>query len=541
MLRAPRPLDKVPTYIAGLDEVLQGGLPRGRTTVVAGQPGTGKTMLGLEFLYRGALAGEPGIFIGFEEPPDDLRVNAATLGWDLSHLEQEGKLLLFDGRVKPEVVRAGAFSLSGLLAILAGKTRELQARRVVLNALGVALRFFDSPMAARNELHLLGEWLRSTGLTSIVTHKPGGPEVHGLADSFGSLADCMILLDARVVDQITTRRLRVIKYRGSGFESNEYPYVIGGTGLRCIPISTVQLEHQPLGQKMSSGVPRLDAILDGGYRRRSCILIAGQPGAGKTILASTFADAACRRGERVLYVSYEESAAALAGNVSSAGLDLARHVQGGRLRFLAYMPESMGAEEHLIRVLDGIADFDPHHVVVDAISACDRMGGMQAAFEFLMRLLNSCKERGITILLINQTKGITDRVELSGAGISSMLDTVLFMDYVVTPRGTDRVLQVFKARGSAHSSLKYPYVVTPAGIEILEPPETRATARPGPPTMPPPAARRALRETTPKDSVAGPPRDPGPVPVAPLRGRQRAPLGAGPSDPGTAVPASLAW
>jgi len=480
--RLPQPIDKAPTYIAGLDEILQGGLPRGRTTVVTGQAGTGKTILGLEFLYRGALQGEPGIFVGFEEPPEDLRVNAATLGWHLRRLEAERRLVLLDGRIKPEALRAGAFSLSGLLAIVTGKSAEVGARRVVLNALDVALRLFESPVAARNELHTLNDWLRSAGLTSIVTYKSRAPDPDGLDDFFGSMADCLIRLDARVVDQVTTRRLRVIKYRGSGFGSNEYPYVIGESGVRCIPISTVGLEHQPLGEKMSTGLPDLDAILDGGYRRASCILVAGQPGAGKTILASTFADAACRRGERVLYVSYEESAAALIGNVASAGLDLQPHVDGGRLLFLAYMPESMGAEEHLMRVMDAITRFEPRHVVVDAISACDRMGGQQAAFEFLMRLLNSCKERGITILLINQTKGITDRVELSGAGISSMLDTVLFMDYVTSPRETGRLLHVFKARGSAHSSRKHPYAVTRAGIRILEP-----YAGPGGgPSVPPP-------------------------------------------------------
>jgi circadian clock protein KaiC len=455
--------------VAGLDEILQGGLPRGRTTAVAGQPGTGKTVLGLEFVYRGALAGEPGIFVGFEEPPEDLRINAATLGWDLARLEQEGQVFLLDGRIKPEALRTGQFSLAGLLAILVGKSRELRARRVVLNALDVALRVFESPVTARHELHIINDGLRNAGLTTVVTYKTGSPDRNNWDDFFGSMADCMIRLDARVVDQVTTRRLRVIKYRGSGFGSNEYPYVIGESGLRCIPISTVGLKHEPLGEKMSTGLAPLDAILDGGYRRASCILVAGQPGAGKTILASTFADAACRRGERVLYATYEESAAALAGNVASAGLDLKPHVDGGRLLFLAYMPESMGAEEHLMRLLDAIARFQPHHVVVDAISACDRMGGMQAAFEFLMRLLNSCKERGITILLINQTKGVTDRVELSGAGISSMLDTVLFMDYVVSAGETNRVLHVFKSRGSAHSNLKHQYVITAAGIRMLAP------------------------------------------------------------------------
>lgn len=467
-ISAQRAIEKAPTFISGLDDILAGGLPRSRTTVISGRPGTGKTVLCLEFLYRGALAGEPGIFVSFEEPPDQLRQNAATMGWDLSALESENRLFLLDGRFKPEGVLSGDFSLKGMLAIISGKCREMGARRVVLDALEVSLRLFDTPQQVRKEMHILNDWLLSIGLTTVMTVKPTSQGSSVFEEFFDSMGDCVIRLDARIVEQISTRRLRVIKYRGSAFGRNEYPYIITDTGLHFAPISTVGLQHKPLGEKISTGLERLDAILDGGYRRASCVLFAGQPGSGKTLLACTFANAACQREEKVLYVSFEESAAALIGNILSAGLNLQPHIDAGRLAFLTRMPESMGAEEHLMQVTTSIESFAPQHVVLDAISACGRMGSQQAAFEFLMRLISYCKERGITILLTNQTIGTTDYVEISGNGISSMVDTLIFMHYVSGAGETNRLLQVFKARGSNHSNQKHEYVITNNGIQIMD-------------------------------------------------------------------------
>ena len=249
-------LEKAPTHIQGLDDILEGGLPRGRTTVVNGASGSGKTLLGLEFLYRGALHGEPGIFIGFEEPPEQIRQNAATLGWDLPALEKQNRLFILDARLKPETLRSGNFSLKGLLAIAAGKSRAMGARRIVIDALEVALRLFDTPRQIRNELHALNNWLRDSGLTAILTIRP--PSRSGASpseDFFESMADCLLVLDARVTEQISTRRLRVIKYRGSGFGRNAYPYVISPTGLRMVPISTVRLRHKPLGEKSPPATP----------------------------------------------------------------------------------------------------------------------------------------------------------------------------------------------------------------------------------------------------------------------------------------------
>ncbi len=463
----PRPLEKAPTYIPGLDDILEGGLPRGRTTVISGAAGSGKTLLGLEFLYRGALHGEPGIFVGFEESVEQIRQNAATLGWDLPALERENRLFLLDGRITPETLLSGDFSLKGLLAIAAGKRREMGAQRIVIDALEVVLRLFDTPRQVRNELHALNDWLQAAGLAAILTVRPSGHSVTPYEDFFESMGDCIITLDARVTEQVATRRLRVIKYRGSGFGRNEYPYVITPTGMCAAPISAVGLRHKPLGEKISTGHARLDEMLDGGYRRGACILLGGLPGTGKTTLAATFVAAACSRGERVLYIGFEESEAAMIHNVLSTGVVLQPHLEAGRLAFLTGYPESLGAEEHYFAALERIEAFRPDHVVVDAISACVRMGGKQAAFEYLMRLLNVCKERGITIMLLNQLSGATSYMEISGNEISSMVDTAILLNYQVSHGETTRVFQILKSRGSKHSNQKHEFRLTDDGFEVV--------------------------------------------------------------------------
>lgn len=462
-------LKKAATHIPGLDDILEGGLPKGRTTIVNGGAGSGKTLMGLEFLYRGALAGEPGIFISFEESPAQLRQNTACLGWDLAALEREGGLFMIDGRIKPDMLTSGDFSLKGLLAAVSGKQQEMGARRIVIDALEVVLRLFDTPQQVRNEMHALNDWLQVAGLTAILTVRPSSTGGHSAyEDFFDSMGDCVIRMDARVVDQVTTRRLRVVKYRGSNAGRNEYPYVITTGGLYIAPISTVGLRHKPLGEKISTGVSRLDEILDGGYRRASCILVAGLPGVGKTILASSFVSGVCQRGETALYIGFEESEAAMVVNVLNAGVKLEPHIASNRLAFLTSFPEAMGSEEHYFKALTHIEAICPKHVVVDAISACERMGGKRAAFEYLMRLLNACKERGITVFFLNQLSGTSDFMEISGNDISSLVDTVILLRYQQIAGETNRVLQVLKARGSRHSNQTYEYLICDEGIRILD-------------------------------------------------------------------------
>ncbi|MDI6850122.1 MAG: circadian clock protein KaiC [Candidatus Saccharicenans sp.] len=460
-------LEKVPTLISGLDDILHGGLPRNRVTLVSGAPGSGKTNLALEFLYHGARNGEPGIFLGFEESAASLRQNALGFSWDIQALERDNRLFIIEANLSPETLVAGKFSLKPLLSIISHKAKEMGARRLVIDALDVLLQLIEDPFVIRAELHYLNHWLSQQGLTTILTIKPRDGHFR-LLGFFYSMADCVLQLDARVLNQITTRRLRVIKFRGSDFGRNEYPFVISGTGLRTIPITSIELKHKPFNLRCSTGIPRLDRLLDGGIYRASCTLIAGEPGTGKTLLSATIVREACRRKERAVYVSFEESALAIVNNIRSAGLELEPFVKSGLLHFITAMPEATGAEEHLLNLINAVEATSPHLVVIDAISACARMGGTQAAYEYLMRALNLLKEKGITIILVNQTSGSRDQLELSGIGISSMIDTVIFLSYIHGEGETNRTIQILKSRGSAHSNQIRECVITDRGLEIID-------------------------------------------------------------------------
>ena len=460
---------KVATQIAGMDEVLNGGLPAGQTTLISGGPGTGKSVLGLEFLYRGAAAGEPGIFVTFEERASAVRQNALALGWDLAPLEQAGKLFLMEAHVDPQAVLSGDFNLKGLIAIINGKATAMRASRIVIDALDVLLRLFDDAARERNELYVLHDWLIDHDMTAVLTVKTSKDgDSSGRYEFLDFMANCVICLDQRVTEQIATRRLRVLKYRGSGFGRNEYPFCITGEGINIIPISSAGLNHKALGPKVSSGHPQLDTVLDGGYRRGSCILISGTTGTGKTTLASTFVRSACERGEKVIYINFEESQAAMVSGMLSPGIDLRPAVQAGTLRFLTAMPEAMGVEEHLIRVFKAIDSFQADHVIVDAISACDRMGTKGAAYDYLMRLVNVCKEKGITAIFTNQTTGFREESEISGIGISSIVDAVIFIRYIEIGGEINRMLLVMKSRGSKHSNQYREFLITDHGIDIAD-------------------------------------------------------------------------
>ena len=460
---------KVATRIAGLDEILEGGIPEGRTTLVSGGPGSGKSNLGIEFLYRGALDGEPGIFVTFEERADAVRQNALTLGWDLASLEEAGMLFLFEAYVNPETVRSGDFTLKALFAIIEGKAKAMGAKRIVIDALDILLRLFDDSKRERNELYALHDWLDHRRITSVLTVKASQDEQSPARYEFlDFMVDCVIHLDQRITEQISTRRIRVLKYRGSGFGRNEYPFAITENGLNVVPISTARLEHKALGEKISAGHPRLDAILGGGYRRASSILITGTSGTGKTTLASTFVHAACGRGEKVLYISFEESQEAITGCMLSAGIDLRPAQKAGTLDFLTAMPEAFGAEEHLVRALKTIDAFQPDYVVIDAISACKRMGSEQAGFDYVMRMVNACKKKGVTVMLLNQTNGFMEETEISGIGISSLVDTVLFLRYVEVGGEINRTLLVMKSRGSKHVNQYREFLITDQGIDIVD-------------------------------------------------------------------------
>jgi len=466
-----QPIPKTATHIRGLDEILEGGLPEGQITAVIGGPGSGKTVLGLEFAYRSALAGEPCIFVSFEERAQVLRRNAMAMGWDLKSLEEADKLFLMDSRPSPDMIRAGDYNLNGLLAILEGKTAAMGAGRLVIDSLDVILRIFEDSVKQRDQIYYLVDWLNEKGLTAIITARSIGENDNLTNHRFLEFAtDCLIKMDFRVSGQIATRRLRVVKYRGSSYGSNEYPCIITENGIFLLPISTMGLQQAELGPCISSGQTDIDETLGGGYRRSASILITGSAGTGKTTLLSTFAQAACRRGERVLFINFEESIAAMTSAMVSVNIDLQPYLNDGTLRMLTAMPESMGAEKHFFQAFKAIEQFQPDHVLVDAISATLRIDTRQAAFEYLMRLISTCKERGITSLLSNQL-GTSHSVidEISGLGISSLMDSLLLLRYVSHGPDIRRAFLVIKSRGMAHSSKYHEFTITDNGIRITGP------------------------------------------------------------------------
>jgi circadian clock protein KaiC len=461
-------ISKILTGIDGLDTILMGGLPEGRTTIFGGGPGTGKTVLGLEFLYRGAHVGEPGIFVTFEESADAVKRNAQAFGWDLQVLEDANQLAVVQADLPDSLILSGEFDIGGLLGILSGYIKTLAARRIVIDAVDVLLRLFDDPRRQQDQLYILHRWLLEQGLTAVITTKHADRQEQ-LNDTLDYLADCVLRLDQRVLNQVTTRRLRVVKYRGSAFLSNEYPYTISDSGVEVMPVSTVHLQHQPLGPPVPTGITHLDELLGGGFRRAACILVGGFSGTGKTTLACSFTLAACARGERVVYISFEESEEALVKTMLSPDVDLRPVLEAEQLAILTVMPESGGVEEHLLRIFRAIDAFQPDHLVMDAVSACRRMGSEKAAFDFLVRLTNTCKARGITSLYTNQTASSSSVEELSGIGISSLIDVLLLLEQRWWQDMYERRLLIIKARGSKHSHAFHPFTIGDGGIQIGEP------------------------------------------------------------------------
>jgi len=459
----------VSTGIAGLDLVLGGGLPAGRVTLLSGGPGSGKSMIGLQCLLQGAAGGRPGILVMFEERAEAVRQNAWSRGWEMSRLEKEKKLYLMDARLDPEAVISGEFSIKGLLAILDQRIKAMRAKLILIDAADALLHLYDSPLRERRELYALHEWLLDRGLTAIMTVKTVPQEESPSRYAFlDFMADCVIHVDQRVTAQLTTRRLRVIKYRGSGYGRNEYPFIIDEMGINIVPITSNVLQHRPPGPRVSTGQAWLDEVLAGGYKSGTSILIAGTAGAGKTTLACVFTRAACQRGERVLYLNFEESTESMVSNMLSPGLALQPLIKAGKLVVRSYLPEAMGVEEHLFHMLNDLDEFQPQHVVVDAVSACKRMGSEQAAFEYLMRILNACKERGITCIYLNQTSGLDIVAEISGIGISSIIDTIILLRHLPIGGAIARQLIVMKSRGSKHSEQFHEFRITDRGMDLVK-------------------------------------------------------------------------
>ncbi len=461
-------IDKEETGIIGLDEVLNGGFPRSSLTLVCGGPGTGKTIIGLEFIIRGAEKNEPGILLTFEEREEDLRNYACKLNWDIEKYEQENLVSLICARIDPEAILSGDFDLKAIFAILEHKVKSLGANRVVIDAPDVFLRLLDNIARERAELHILHDKLRDAGLTTLMTVKGDTDNIFSSHYEFLEyMADCVIQLDQRVYEQVSTRRLRVVKYRGSSCSRNEYPFSITDRGVWIIPVTRANLQHHAFGESISTGISDLDELLDGGYRRNSCTLISGSSGTGKTTFVCSFAVSAAAKGEKILYLDFEESWESLTSCMVSPGIDLKKAKKTGNLYFQSSMPESQGIEEHLIRAFRKIEEFKPKYLIVDAISACRRMGSSHAAFDYLLRLINHCKTIGITSLLTNLTDTKDARDEITGIDLSSVIDTVILLRNLESEGRFTREIGILKSRGRKHSESIHQFKITDAGIQII--------------------------------------------------------------------------
>ena len=462
-------LPKCPTGIQGLDEITGGGLPRGRPTLICGGAGCGKTLLAAEFLVRGATQfNEPGVFMAFEETETELKANVASLGFDLAGLVRRKKVMLDYVHIEPgEVQESGEYDLEGLFVRLNHAIDSIGAKRVVLDTLEALFAGLRNEAILRAELRRLCRWLKDKGVTAVITAERGREQLtrHGLEEY---VSDCVILLDHRVSDQIATRHLRVVKYRGALHGTNEFPFLIGEDGLSVLPITSLGLNHKVSNERIATGIPRLDAMLGGrGFFRGSSILLTGTAGTGKTIISSNFAQAAGRRGERVLFFSFEESPNQIIRNMHSIGLRLEPLVKRGLLKFHSARPSLYGLEMHLATMFKEIAAFQPHVVIVDPITSLMDLGTVSEGKGMVTRLIDYLKAGQTTSLFTSLTQG-GHALQQSEGGMSSLMDSWLLLQDFEGNGERNRVLYVLKARGMKHSNQIREFLISDHGIDVVD-------------------------------------------------------------------------
>jgi circadian clock protein KaiC len=470
---APTALPQLPkalTGIDGLDEITEGGLPLGRPTLVCGSAGCGKTLLGIEFLVRGIIDyNEPGVLMTFEETADELAANVTSLGFDLKAMQADKKLRVDHVHIdRSEIEETGEYDLEGLFIRLGYAIDSIGAKRVMLDTIEALFSGFPNEAVLRSEIRRLFRWLKDKGVTTVITAERGEGTLtrQGLEEY---VSDCVILLDNRVIDQITTRRLRIVKYRGTTHGTNEYPYLITEEGFSVLPITSLKLEHTVSNEIISSGVPGLDEMFTRrGWYKGSSILITGTAGTAKTTLAASFALEACRRGERCLYFAFEESPAQLIRNMRTVGLDLQPFVDQGALVIEASRPTLNGLERHLVTVHKLIKEHEPQTVVIDPISNLVSVGSLSEVRSMLTRLIDFLKVSNITALFTALVSARDGRMEMTEEGVSSLVDTWISVRDLEGIGERNRGLSILKARGMAHSNQVREFLVTDNGIQLLD-------------------------------------------------------------------------
>ena len=465
---------KAPTGIIGFDEITGGGLPHKRTTLLVGGPGSGKTVLALQFLVHGAQrCKEPGIFVAFEESSKRIAANAESFGWNLAELRRK-KLHFMDAQPMSDLVQSGTFDLSGMLAMLEAQTKKMGARRIVFDALDVVLALLPDAAAKRREVYRLHEWLLARELTGVITAKAGGDETSSITrQQFGFMqfmVDCAVILNHSVILGVSQRNLRVQKYRGSGFDENESPFLIGARGIEVDAMRTlVRAKNKVSSERVSSGVKRLDTMLGGGYYRGSSVLITGFPGTAKTTLAGAFAQAACQRGERTLFVSFDSDSNEVVRDLASVGIQLGRHLKNGRLRLASARTITGSAETYLVRIKTLASEHGARCLVIDPMSTWSKSGNDSSAHGVAERLTDWSKANGITLVCTSLLDEMSSQTEGgSSLHISTLADTWIQLSYLMQAGERNRGLSIIKSRGTAHSNQVRELILSDAGVTLAD-------------------------------------------------------------------------
>ena len=470
-MSTPQGISKSPTGIAGFDDLTLGGVPTGRPTLVCGSAGCGKTLFATTFLIHGARDfGEPGVFVTFEERPGDIASNVASLGFALDQMVDDNKIAFeYIALDRSELEEAGDYDLEGLFLRLESAIDSIGAKRVVLDTIESLFSVFSNEAILRAEIRRLFDWLKDKGMTTVITAERGDGTLtrQGLEEY---VSDCVILLDHRVQNQISTRRLRIVKYRGTAHGTNEYPFLIDQDGFSVLPVSTLGLDHKVFEERISSGIPDLDGMLaGGGFHRGSSILVSGVAGSGKSSVAACFAEAACAAGERALIFSFEESADQSVRNMKSLGIDIGRWIESGHLRFMATRPTFYSLEMHLAVMLREVIRSNPSVVVIDPISSFMESGDRMEIQSMLLRMIDFLKGRGVTGVFTHLMHSQGDRRVETDSGLSSLMDAWILLLNREVGGEFNRELYLLKARGTSHSNQVREFIMSDEGIKLLPP------------------------------------------------------------------------